>query len=175
MKKLRFLLLDANAVIKLFELGCWKQLIEKSEILLAEMVVEQEARFFVDEEGEQHPIDMSEDIGSKRISVVKVDTGVLGSFLEQFDPVYAEGLDPGELESLAYLFDSDDPCTVCSSDAIVFRVLARLNRIEQGLSLEEVLGAVGLGRQLPRQFTKEFRVHWTKRGQEEMIRGVGLN
>lgn len=174
MNKLRFLLLDANAVIMLFELGLWRQTIEKCDILIAETVVEQEAQFFFDDQGEQHGIDLSDDIGSKRISIVRVDAHALRNFLDRFDPVYIEGLDPGELESLAYLFDSDDPCLVCSSDAIVFRVLARLSRTEQGLSLEEVLGAIGLGRGLPHQFSKGFRKRWTKQGQQEMIRGIGL-
>ncbi len=174
MKKSRFLLLDANVVIKLSELGIWKQIIERCEILLAETVVEQEAEFFFDEDGEQHAIDLSEDIRSHRVSMVKVDVRALRTFLDRFDPVYADALDPGELESLAYLFDSDDPCTVCSSDAIVFRVLGRLSRSERGLSLEEVLGAVGLGRELPYQFSRKFRERWTKQGQQEMIQGIGL-
>lgn len=173
MKKLRFLLLDANVVIKLFELGLWKTVIDKCEILLARTVVEREAEFFFDDDG-QHAIDLAHDINSNRIGIVDVQASDLRCFLDRFDPLYLERLDPGEAESLAYLVSCEDPCLLCSSDAIVFRVLAQLRRAEQGVSLEEVLQSVGLGRGLPRQFTKAFRRLWTKRGQEEMIRGIGL-
>ncbi len=48
MKKLRFLLLDACVVIKVFQLGLWKQLCERCEILLAETVAREEAQFYLD-------------------------------------------------------------------------------------------------------------------------------
>jgi len=173
MKKLRFLLLDANVVIKLYELGLWQSVIDKCEILLARTVAEREAEFFFADDG-QHGIDLAQDINSNRITVVDVQASDLKRFLDRFDPVYLERLDLGEAESLAYLISSEDPCLLCSSDAIVFRVLARLHRADQGLSLEEMLQRVGLGRGLPKQFTRMFREVWTKRGQEEMVRGIGL-
>ena len=69
---------------------------------------------------------------------------------------------------------SSDPCFLCSSDAIVFRILGRLNRGEQGLSLEEALDRTGLSRALPSQFRKEARDRWTKQGEQDMIRGTGM-
>lgn len=174
MKKLRFLMLDACVVIKLFELGLWRQLCDRSEIILADTVVSQEAQFYLDEQGDRQEIDLSQDIRDQRVSVVSVDVDTLRQFLDRFDPVYAERLDPGEKESLAYLFSSNDPCVICSSDAIVFRILAWTNRQDQGLSLEEVLGAVGLGRALPEEYTKPARRRWTQQGQQDMIRGIGM-
>jgi hypothetical protein len=53
-------------------------------------------------------------------------------------------------------------------------VLAPLGRSDDGLSLEEVLSAIGLGCVLPPQFTKAFRERWKKQGEEERIRGTGL-
>jgi len=132
MKKLRFLLLDANVVIKLFELGLWKTVIDKCEILLARTVVEREAEFFFDDDG-QHAIDLAHDINSNRIAIVDAQASDLRRFLKRFDPLYLERLDPGEAESLAYLVSCEDPCLLCSSDAIVFRVLAQLRRAEQGV------------------------------------------
>ena len=173
MKKLRFLLLDANIVIKLFEFGLWNSVLDKSEILLARTVVEKEAEFFfVDDE--QHAIVLADDIAANRISVVDVASTDVKKFVDRFDPTYFEKLDPGEAESLAYLDGSDDPCLICSSDAIVFRVLAQLDRAEQGISLEEVLQQIGLGRDVTQQFTKAFRLKWTKTGAEEKIRGIGM-
>ena len=106
--------------------------------------------------------------------MVEVDAAQLKAFLNRFDPVYFGEMDPGETESLAYLISSNDPCLICSSDAIVFRVLGCLGLVEQGLSLETILQQVGLGRALTYQFTERFREYWTKRGQRDGMSGIGL-
>ena len=54
----------------------------------------------------------------------------------------------------------------------MFRILGRLNRGDQGQSLEEILDRVGLSRTLPNQFRKATRERWTKQGQQDMIRGT---
>jgi hypothetical protein len=173
MKRFRFLLLDANVVIKRFELGLWSRVLDKCHVLLSRTVAESEARFFVDDDDGQHAIDLTADIASHRVESVDVDLAELRRFSGRFDPTYLEKLDPGETESLAYLGSSLDPCRICSSDAIVFRVLAQLTRSDDGLSLDEVLSQIGLGRSLPPQFTKSFRERWRKQGEEERIRGIG--
>lgn len=174
MKKLRCLLLDACVVIKLFQLGLWQQFCERCEVVLAETVVEDEVQFYVDADEQRHEIDLSEDLTAGRIAMVSVDASAVGQFFDRFDRIYAEQLDPGERESLAYLFEADAPCTICSSDAIVFRVLAWTGRQDQGLSLEEILQAIGLGRSLPHQYTKPARLKWTRQGEEDMVRGIGM-
>lgn len=174
MKKLRFLLLDANVVIQLFELGLWERIVQSCEILLARTVAEREASFFFDADGHQQLINLTDDISANRITVVEMPLSSIKLFMARFDRLYLERLDPGETESLAYLDSSADECLICSSDAIVFRVLAQLSLVERGLSLEEILKTIGLGRSLPSQFTKQFRDQWTKRGQQEKIQGIGV-
>ena len=173
MKKFRFLLLDANVVIELFELGLWQDVLDKCDVLLSRTVAETEAQFYFDDEGQQ-AIDLSDDVAAKRVTIVDVELSALKQFCHRFDSIYFDALDPGEAESLAYLESSSDPCLICSSDGIVFRTLAQLARSEQGLSLEEVLAKTGLGRDLPQQFTKSVRERWTKQGGQERIRGIGL-
>ncbi|MEX2118689.1 MAG: hypothetical protein WD847_03690 [Pirellulales bacterium] len=64
---------------------------------------------------------------------------------------------------------------ISSGDAIVYRVLGRLNRSDQGTSLEEILRQVGLQRgQLPWSCTKTFRERYTKEGEVDAIQGTGL-
>ena len=46
MKRLRFLLLDANVVIYLFEIGLRDKIVERCEVLLSRIVAEQEAQFY---------------------------------------------------------------------------------------------------------------------------------
>ena len=173
MKKLRLLLLDANVVIQLIEYGLWDQVVDKCEVLLARIVIEKEVKFYHGEKQDQI-IDLSPDEKAGRIRVVEVEGSDLDAFLDKFDPIYLEKLDPGEAESLTYLLTSKDQCLICSGDAIVFRVLGLLQREHQGISLEEVLHKVGLSRKLASQFSKSFRDHWTKLGQQDMIRDTGL-
>ena len=68
MAKLRFLLLDACVVIKLFELKLWEQLIERCEIVLAETVVA-ESQYFEDDEVKE-AIDLSPYAIADKITIV---------------------------------------------------------------------------------------------------------
>jgi hypothetical protein len=173
MKQLKCVLLDANIVIKLFELGLWDQIIECWDIYLSRRVVEQEADYY--DAGEtQEKIDFAPYIDTNKITIIDVNASDLQIFIDLFGINYLEKLDPGESESLAYLNAKDEPFKLCSADKIVFRVLPQLNRADQGISLEEILQQVGLGRPLEKQFTKAYKNMWTKKGQEEMIRGMGL-
>jgi AraC-like DNA-binding protein len=63
---------------------------------------------------------------------------------------------------------------ISSRDAIVYRILGNLNRAEAGLSLEEILQRIGLGRgDLARQYKEEFREAHTRTGQQDAIQGRG--
>jgi hypothetical protein len=172
MKKFKLLLLDTNIVIKAFELGRWQKLAERCEIWLASTIV-QEAEFFTTDDGITHPIDLSADLAEKRVSGFEVPPSELSKFRASFDPSYLEKLDDGEAQSLAFLIDSQEQFLICSADKIVYRILGNLKRSEQGISLEEVLQRVGLGINLPWQFSKSFRQEWTRRGFEEGLGGLG--
>lgn len=69
--------------------------------------------------------------------------------------------------------DSPEQCLICLADKIVFRILGNLKRGYQGVSLEEVLQRVGIGIDLPWQFTKRFQEEWTRRGFAEGLGGIG--
>ena len=97
MKKLRLLLLDANVVIRLIEYGLWDQVVDKCEVLLARIVIEKEVKFYHGEKQDQI-IDLSPDEKSGRITVVEVEGSDLDAFLDKFDPIYLEKLDPGEAD-----------------------------------------------------------------------------
>lgn len=87
MKKLRFLLLDANIIIKLHELGIWRQVLDRCDVIVAHTIVEHEAKYYSDATTDKL-IDLATDIASKRIGVVEVDTATLKTFLDRFDPLY---------------------------------------------------------------------------------------
>ena len=173
MKKFRLLLLDANIVIKLHELKLWDKLIEACSITLTSTVAYDEAHFWEDDCGGRHDFDLGQDIANGRVDCKTISLSEIEKFNRRFDPSYLERLDPGEAESLTFLFGSDEEWLISSSDAIVFKVLALLGRGKQGISLEEILNTVGLGRKLEWKYTKKFRLRWTSQGEQDHIRGRG--
>lgn len=163
MKDSSFLLLDANVVIQLFRCGAWRGLTERSTVYVARTIVEREAHFYEDEDGKRVDFDLRQDEAAGSIQVVDATLDQTSAFLSQFDSLYAEKLDPGELESLAYLGNADEAVRICSADAIVFRVLGNLDCSERGVSLEEALKDVGLGRKLTKQASQRSSASSTRR------------
>ncbi len=172
MKKFPLLLLDANVIIYLHELKLWDKFISACDVTLTRTVINEAKRF--SGEDADHLIDLSAYEKNEKISVIDLDVADLQQFKALFSPGYLERLDDGEAESLAYLHNDSADWVISSGDSIVYKVLAQLNGVEQGLSLEEILGQIGLGQSVSWPYSRGFREHWTKKGQEEMIRGVGL-
>jgi len=175
-KKFSLLLLDANVVIRIFELGIWDRMIKACDAHLARTVVG-EADFYEDRKGVGHRIDLDPYKEDGRITVHDVLVSQVSALTDRFGAHFLDRLHDGETESLALLvtnLDSAQRFTICSSDAIVFRVLGALKAGEQGLSLEEVLQQVGLNQKLERQFCKAFRVNCTRQGFDEGVRGFGV-
>jgi hypothetical protein len=173
MTRLRCLVFDANVVIALFERGLWQAVLSRCELVLAQTVVG-EADFYVDHDGVRHTIDLQPDIDAGRVRVVSIGATRVAAFQARFDPLYVQKLDPGETESLVFCLAEGQEYLLCSSDAVVFRVLAQLDRTEQGVSLEEVLASVGLGRPLDRPYTKSFRKEFASKGLQDRLAGMGL-
>ncbi len=173
-KKFRLLLLDANVVIELFRQSIWDQVIDRCDVYLSRTVAEIEAHFYETEDGERHDFDLLPYGTDGRVAVFDVMPSEAVSFRNQFDLSYVEKLDAGETESLAYLLGIAENALICSADKIVYRILGNLRISDRGVSLEEVLGEVGLGRALQYQFTRAYREKWTRRGFGEGMRGIGL-
>jgi hypothetical protein len=173
MPALKLLILDANEVIYLHETGLWQAVLSRCEVYLARIVAESEVKYYRGSEADEI-IDLSDDITQGRVKVFELTITEFKPFIDLFDPTYLESLDPGEAESLAYLVQSKDMYLISSADAIVFRVLGLLNRSDQGISLEEVLQKMGLGRSVSRQYTKQFRERYAREGEQDSLRGRGL-
>ena len=174
MPKLKLLILDAGVVIYLHEIGLWQQVVANCDLYLSRIVVEKEILFQKSEQDEySYDINLSPMIKSGAITVFDVSVSDLKTFRSQFDLLYLGDLDDGESESLAYLVKQSPDFLISSGDAIVYRVLGNLNRGEQGISLEEILQKLGLGRAVQNPYTKRFRDQYTKQGEQDMIRGRG--
>lgn len=161
--KFRLLLLDANIVIYLHELGLWERFIEKCSVTLTQTVVDEVISY-----------DLGPDIRERRIQCIEVDLETVQRFTSKYGPVYLDRLDPGEADSLAFLMASREEWIISSADEIVFKVLGLEGRAEQGLSLEEILDKIGMTQpNLKPQYKKSFREHVTRKGQIDGITGFG--
>jgi hypothetical protein len=173
MPKLKLLILDANVVIQLHELGLWQTVIAKCEVHLSRIVIDDEVKYYHGRERDKL-VDLSEDVTEGRLQVFDVEIGDFNEFRERFDPTYLERLDAGEAESLAHMLKSAQEYLISSADSIVYKVLGNLNMAEQGISLEEVLQIIGHGRSgLTWQYSKKFRERYTKEGQRDSVTGLG--
>jgi hypothetical protein len=148
---LKLCLLDANVIIHLHQLGLWGMMTKRFEVYVASTVVA-EAMFWTDDAGVEHPIALV----AGTFTEVSASPAESAKLKRQFPALQ---IDAGELESLAWLLSgaADEECQVCSSDAVVFKVLGALNESFRGTSLEELLGTVGDRRRLKPQYTKDFR------------------
>lgn len=172
-KKFRLLLLDANVVIEAFRMGFWDNLVERCDIYLARTIVETEAHFYEDDDGVRHDFELAPYEASGAITVFDVEMAEVEAFRQRFGPAYFEKLDPGEAEALAFLFaQQSEDWQICSADKIIYRVLGSCHRQEQGISLEEILQKVGLGRSVDRMFSREYREQWTQRGFQDGLSGM---
>jgi hypothetical protein len=173
MKKSQFLLLDAGPIIKLFELGIWDKFIKKYDVTISRTIAEEEV-VFASKEDEKEWIDLSP--YESLIKIVDVSPSKIAAFHSRFaTQLLRIDIHHGEIEILAFFFESSEPWRVCASDGPVFQFLGMTGKSEQGISLEEVLREIGLSQQkLEWQYTKGFREKYTGLGRIDSIQSGGL-
>ena len=173
MSRLRLLILDANIIIHLQRAEIWSQFLDRCEVIVSRTVLD-EAHFYEDDHGQRLQIDLNPDIQSGKVTVIDVTPANVKQFRDRFDPLYFQSLDDGEAESLAFLVAATPEHRICSADKIVFKVLSHLGMDDRGVSLEEILAVVGLGRALPWAYTKKYREEYSRKGQQDLMMGIGL-
>jgi hypothetical protein len=93
-----------------------------------------------------------------------------------FDRLFQQAIDPGELEALACLLARpQEGIGFCSSDGPAIRALAMLDMADRGLSFEVVLKLSGFAKPLPRHFTERFFQEQLRLGSLMRITGQGLS
>ena len=167
MKKWQFLLLDAGPIIKLFELNLWGEFVSRCDATICRTVMD-EAKW-ASQELQDISIDLGNDISEGRVRVEEVELAAVKQFHDSLGPLYGPTVHDGEQETLAFLCNSPEKWVVCTADGAVFRTLGWLGRAEQGVSLEEVLRQIGLGRPVEWKCTERFRKKYTGLGQTDAI------
>jgi len=141
-KKYQFLLLDAGPIIKLFELGIWNTFIQRCDVTVSKIVANQAK--YASQELQDIRIDLEPYQDKGLIQILDTGSSVAKALLDKLPKSYADIVHDGEKETLAFLINSPEDWKVCAADKAVFRILGYLGRSEQGLSLEEILDAIGL-------------------------------
>lgn len=173
--RLKCVLLDANIIIETYELDLWSSLTAQIEIIVPSSVVVETKYFKTQEGGIPQAIDLRTLVGQGTIREVAASAEELGTIYQIFDRVFVEGLDPGEAEGLALLHAGKAPgAHFCTGDVPAIKALAMIGLSHLGVSLETVLGSLGLNKKLMVQYTEAFFEEHIKRGQKNRITGQGL-
>jgi len=124
-QRLRFVL-DAVVVIKAHELGIWELLVERAQIIVPAIVVQDEAFYFDIEPGEKrYAINLKDLIDSGKIMEEAASLAELKNLDNIFDSITIEGLDPGETEALAIVKSGRlGEVFFCTSDKAAIGALA---------------------------------------------------
>ncbi len=96
-------LLDANVVIKAYELDVWSQLTERYELVLPSIVIHTEAQYFKTGRRGHRQIRLQELAVKGEITELTATHAELASLYTVFASWFLETLDPGETEALALL------------------------------------------------------------------------
>lgn len=175
--KLKCVLLDANIIIKAYELGIWRKLIQSLDIIVSSIIARDEVLFYSTKEGGiPSEINLSSLIAEGKIREVEGDSTDMALLNDLFDQVFLGGFHEGEEESLSLLYCEklDEDVLFCTADAIAIHALAMIGLSERGISLEKLLNSIGLNKPLPTQYSEKFFKENIKRGQIKRITGDGL-
>jgi len=174
MAKFQFLLFDAGVIIHAHEIGIWEKLITKCRITVAQTVAEEEVLYWEDDNHNRHSIDLCASAEEKEIDCVEASVSQVDDFRRKFGVTYLERMDPGETESIAFLFTADKEWLFSTGDRFAYKVLAQVGLGGRGISLEEILEQVGLKHCVAYPYTKKFRQKCTLEGKQDWIMGMGL-
>lgn len=171
-------ILDADAVIHLHELGRWEEVMNSYLLLLPETVALGECRFYEDEYGHRITIPMKEYISSGKIrveSALAEEIADVGNRLgRSFSSLHELHL--GEMEAMAILLRQDRNSTsICTGDTAAVTALCCLDCAGNAISLEKLLSKCGFSMKVHRNFTEDALRSKLKRGREFRItHGIGL-
>jgi hypothetical protein len=168
---LKYLLLDADVIIHLFEIGLWGAFINRFDISVSSTVVN-EVTHYHDKNGVQVPINLrDEEITILSLSAEKS----YGTVYSIIDRNSGPDLHMGEIESISLLMEEEnEKLVLCTGDGGAIIALCLLGLKERTISLEEALKQGGMKRKVKPHFTIKRMRDWKNRGEDNLIRRVGL-
>lgn len=162
------LLLDADAIIGLHRFGLWNQIAKNHKIFISSIIAEQ-AFFYEDEDGNKHPIDLSNQINQE----LSCSAEELLAFIEQFDRVFKGEIHDGDKEILL-LLQKNEEFTLCTCDGAIIKALALLDLSDRGISFENLLKRSGINKKLPPKYSERRFKSLLREGSIMKIQDRGL-
>lgn len=160
----RLVLLDADVVIKAFELGIWDKLVAKTQVSLARTVYDEVGHYFDPDTLAKKGIDLGPDSEAGRIQILDATIDTPVKLMERCRK-HLE-LHGGELESIALVADAEGEGYFCTADGNAIQAMVLLDLTEQATSLEALLARIGLSRSFDErnQFSQAKFDFWLRRG-----------
>ena len=158
---MRSILLDADCIIELFEIGKWKEFLQANSIFIPS-IVSDEAQHYNDAGGWRHFIDFSEDQKNNNFNILEanaielIDTGNL---------LHSVDIHKGELEAIALLRRSEQSNVFfCTGDHQAIIACCLLKMEDQCISLEKALNTCGLTSRTKKHYTESVMKQRKKEG-----------
>ena len=175
----RCLMIDADVIIHVHAAGLWELIKGAYELYVPSIVLHDEVKFYVDELGQQHPIDLEGQAESGLITEVAATAEEMKLLEDRFTGDLVLGLHSGEREALALLLSGEyAQGRLCTGDRLAIEAVAALGFSSRAVSLEETLQETGhsLDRRLLTNtyLQRDNFKSAIKAGQQRRMTGEGL-
>ena len=170
--KPHLVILDADAVIHLNELGRWERVVEAYQLILPETVAFRECRYYENEAGYRIQINLRKLVESGKIQVESASTSEITFIQEKLGKKFRKSYEIhfGELEAMAVLLRKEKKCTeICTGDTAAIVALCCLDYGENVVSVETLLSKCGYSARVERNFSEKALQSKLKRGNEFRI------
>lgn len=171
----RLVLLDADVIIRLFELGLWDKVVAGTRVTIAKTVLEQAAHYFDTETTARKHIDLQPAITKGLIDIIDCDATEVAP-VRSACRGFAD-LHTGELESLAIMSRPGCDAHLCVADGGAIRASVMLGIVERVVSLEELLRQLNLQRSFSDrdlyQFSEARFRQMVKKAEIDKVQGLG--
>jgi len=169
------ILVDTNVIVYAYEIEVWENMLEEAEIITTTSVVQDEAKFYSQEQAKVL-IDLPGLVERGDLNEVDPTASQVRRFHEKFDKFFSELIHEGERDVLAHLLSIEgEKSAFCSADCTALKALAMLGLSELGISLEETLKKIGYQvSDLSKEYTESFVQECIESGKENRIMGRGL-
>lgn len=148
MQQPRSLLLDADIVIKAYQLGIWDSLKRRCRIAVVAIVAYQEAKYFKSGRGTQQ-IRLSEQVAGREVCCLEATAEELICAVADFASAFTDALHDGEKEALALLVGGRFPeYSFCTGDINAIQAAGMLGVDSHLVSFETLIKELGLGTSL---------------------------
>jgi len=149
--KYRLVILDANVIIAALGGGFWQEIVNRYEVHVSSIIL-REVQFYYDKDDNKVPVDLIDLVNLGKITQLQATPEQLQVVSDTLTPNFIASIDPGEFEVLALMVSGAyDEFMFCTGDMRAITGLSVLSLGGNGISLEEVLGQIGLGGKLPDQ------------------------